>query len=253
MLAVRRNVPTSGPQPMDHNDRIGRSIPMLGGPNPFLAQKRLMTQGRYLSGIGNDDCDADTRYGDSLTRSMEDTDDVTGSGIFDSAGRVTVHEEAGVFEDHPSMPNYIEKQRPFVPNTAVDDYWGAQVVEIPGGGLLFVDQNANTGLMAGSNSPHTTVRDANDPPSLPLGHGMPPFVMWPPDSYSRQSAVRAMQTQRMPPGVRQQMLSSMGADPDPVTTAPSVGWGTYAAAGLIVGASVAMVYGAVTMKPGRRR
>jgi hypothetical protein len=151
-----------------------------------------MTRGRYLAGVGSDDdLGPGNRgapgWGEDLTGDLEQTDDVEGSGIFDGQGSVTVNKTLGVFQDHPSMPGWIARHLPFEPNPEVQDVYGAQVVEIPTGGLIYVDDDhAMLGRMAGGRGSHANISTAGSVPALPRGPGWPDRIFQPTGTIQRR-------------------------------------------------------------------
>jgi hypothetical protein len=153
-------IPTD-PAPVDPLNKI---LPAIGQVNPRWRQRHAMTHGRYLSGLGGlagagpisqkrrdgkfeigGSCDFLTDgdepdWSDPLLAENENEDDSVGSGIFDQAGGATVHTDMGIMADHPAVPGYIARNPPFYVNTEVQDITAdAQVLEVPGGGLNYLE------------------------------------------------------------------------------------------------------------------
>ena len=149
------------PAPVDPLNKI---LPSIGQVHPAWRQRHAMMHGRYLSGLGGlagagpiaqkrrdgrfevgGSCDFLTDgdepdWSDPLLSENENEDDSVGSGIFDQAGGATVHTDMGIMADHPAMPGYIARNPPFYVNPEVQDVTAdAQVLEVPGGGLNYLE------------------------------------------------------------------------------------------------------------------
>ena len=112
----------------------------MGEINPRFRRQLNMEYGRQLAGFGATEGDAgDSDYEAKTLSELEKQDDVVGSGVFDLPGHgATVHQTLGVFQDHPNLPGYIDREIPFRPSTeVVSEPSGAQVIVIPGGGMSY--------------------------------------------------------------------------------------------------------------------
>ena len=195
-------------------DAFNKAQAVLGQITPRTRERFMEPAGRFLAG---DDLAAEARSGwnDSLLSELERDDDVNGSGIFDAAGTSTVHRTMGVFEDHPSLPGYIARSPPFSVSEVTSPS-GASVVEVPGGGMIYVE----TG---GRRSRLVPGREAV--PKLPR----PPNPVVPIPAVSTVAAPRW-----------EQPVAGLGATPsDP---AP---WGAYLFAGVLAGVAIGLVHHAV--------
>jgi hypothetical protein len=246
-----------------------------------------MEQGRYLSGLGQDggrESNEETRSSDAEVTRYEADDDVYGSGIFSSANAVpTVNPNLGVFKDNPSLPGYVGRQRPFTVDSEVKDITDdAQVVEVPGGGMAYVERDGKNygpigqkpwgqGPLPGmpllppiqGQDPYlTTPRPLWDVPPmkmLPMSP-MSPVSHRPAPVGSRPVRARPAAV-TLPVSAKKPMYYGVRAAQVPVTASSNLrgfgegpsaaGWGTYLALGAIAGAAAAIFYGTVNM-PGRK-
>jgi len=127
-------------------DFIEANLRIIGSDTPHNVERYQMAHGRHLAGLGNIGADGGVQasdepdWSDRATRELEGDDDVVGSGIFDEAGSpATVNRRLGVFADDPSIPGFIARNPPFTVNHEVKDVNGAQVVEVPAGGMSYVE------------------------------------------------------------------------------------------------------------------
>lgn len=197
-----------------------------------------------------DDSQADTRR--VAKDDMEQLDDVTGSGIFDDPGTVTVHANDGVFADHPSMPGYIERHPPFQLQDEVTR-GGRPSMEVPGGGVAFVSF---------VKKPWPAPMQY---PVLPVTSIYPTGVGIQQPNSARPFRPNAADYQIAPaPGARWSNQKQFIGDPTlpaaSATPPAPLGLGTYLFAGLTIGVGVALVSHAVSMDnrggkmtPNRRR
>lgn len=131
---------------VNQRDFIAQNLFRIGQVNPKYEEQWRMQHGRHLAGIpGIDDSGSVDKQADFVS-DLEREDDVYGSGIFDPIGRAsTIHREMGVFEDHPSLPGYIGRERQFsVSRDVVDIANGAEVVVVPGGGMTYREVGGRT-------------------------------------------------------------------------------------------------------------
>jgi len=122
------------------NDFISAHLSTMGQVLPSTRRNIMMEHGRQLAGLGHTEgYDGDSEYDERDLSQMESSDDVVGSGIFDMPGHgATVHRKLGVFEDHPNIPGYIDREIPFRPSTEVTSIpSGAEVITVPGGGMTW--------------------------------------------------------------------------------------------------------------------
>ena len=249
-----------------------------------------MEQGRYLSGLGQDEgreSNVETRSSDAEVTRYEADDDVYGSGIFSAANAVpTVNPNLGVFKDNPSLPGYVGRQRPFTVDSEVKDSTDdAQVVEVPGGGMAYVERDGkNYGPIgqkpwgegplpgmpllppsAGQDPYQTTPRKPWDVPPMRMLPMAPVDVSHTSGPVGRRPVrTRPTTTTGRPGGARAPLFYGASARAQPGTSLmtssnlrgfgegpTAAGWGTYLALGAIAGAAVAIFYGTVKM-PGRK-
>jgi hypothetical protein len=146
----RMPVPQEGAAPCVDTEVRYRHL--IGNLSPHDEERFRMEHGRHFDGLdgvagieglgrmadlGGDDA-PEGEIGYEL-RPMERADDVYGSGIFDEQGRTpTVSPNLGVFAVDYSIPGYIGREVPFRPGEVRDWANNAEVVTIPGGGLLAV-------------------------------------------------------------------------------------------------------------------
>lgn len=146
-------------------DPLNKIQAVVGNVSPKWETRHMLQHGRYLSGMdGLTGCPQVTQktrdgqfqvgtqpdfmvegdepdWSDALMGENEHEDDSVGSGIFDPTGGATVHTDMGVFADHPAVPGYIARNPPFYVNPEVTDITAdAQVLEVPGGGLNYVEK-----------------------------------------------------------------------------------------------------------------
>lgn len=84
----------------------------------------------------------DPRYQSDELNELESQDDTFGSGIFDPGGRAaTANTNMGVFASHYSLPGYAAREVPFTVSRDVTDITdNAEVVVVPGGGMVYVEE-----------------------------------------------------------------------------------------------------------------
>lgn len=121
-----------------------RNLAHLTSSNPDTVTTMKKRYGRYLSGFGSEDMSGSTGYDPAYQGQhlydLEKEDDTFGSGIFDPGGRGgTDNANMGIFAGHYSLPGFVARDVPFrVMKDVTDITDGAQVVSIPGGGMLYV-------------------------------------------------------------------------------------------------------------------
>lgn len=263
-------------------DPISSKLPFIGQMNPTIETRWRLSQGRAVAGFGSVPESYQAERRDDYVEQIEGEDDVFGSGIFDRGGREgTVHPQLGVFSDHPSLPGYIAREVQFAVSKDVKDITaGAEVVVVPGGGMAYVerggrnvgpletDDHMNPYVMLGGGrralvggvrvaSPTAQgVPTAHPDGGTTLTRATPADVPMEPtkDKFSADNAQYNTAFQQNAPigglGVYpwRGPVRAYGADPP----APSTSWGSYLAAGAIVGVAAAIFMGTVKM-PGRRR
>lgn len=156
------NQPWPGYVPSDALNPAGGTT---GEINPTIRRSINMQYGRQLAGLGaSEGHPGDSSYEDDTLSRLETDDDVVGSGVFDAPGwSATVHPTLGVFQDHPNVPGYIDREIPFRASKEVESIpGGAQVVVVPGGGMTYGGR-----LLGGGVSPPLT-------PRFPTGGGARP-------------------------------------------------------------------------------
>lgn len=102
--------------------------------------------GRNLAGLGSMDWNIDDvnaegikDYPNELDTLMA-ADDVVGNGVFDPNGsHGNIHPDQGVFQDHQSLPGYIDRDMFYAPSEVTDATTGRQVMYVPGGAVA-IDQ-----------------------------------------------------------------------------------------------------------------
>jgi hypothetical protein len=142
------NIPRPSFQPVSSsstptNDPITKHLATIGQITPRNEARWMMSHGRFLAGFGSNDTQpAYAAAQDGYVGSLEKDDDVNGSGIFDEYGRMpTVNATLGVFQDHPSIPGYIDREIEYSVNKEIVDIAnGADVVTVAGGGLTYQER-----------------------------------------------------------------------------------------------------------------
>lgn len=67
---------------------------------------------------------------------LAEADDVVGNGVFDPHGsHGNVHPDQGIFQDHQSIPGYMERDKFYTPSEVVDVTTGKPVMYVPGGAV----------------------------------------------------------------------------------------------------------------------
>lgn len=154
-LLAPSNQPYTGQT--ENPDPISRELALTGQLNPPVARELAVTQGRFLSGLGEAKMVAKDEessfYEQPDVNQMEEQDDVLGSGIFDDSRRpATVNKQMGVFEAHYSIPGPHAREVPFMINHEITDISnGAAVVGIPSGGLNYVEHGDAIGYLDPTN------------------------------------------------------------------------------------------------------
>jgi len=180
--------------------------------------------GRHLAGLGTMDIDSINAEGiqnyPNELAILADSDDVVGNGVFDPHGsHGNVHADQGVFQDHLSLPGYIDRERFYAPSEVIDATTGRPLMYVPGGAVPIDDGQR---------------RAFEDRLLWELPPGVNP---WQPNPTPFESSV--IPTDAAWP------ISGLGAEP-----APSSGLGEkgfYIAAG-IIGVSVGIFVAVVTQK-----
>jgi len=223
-------------------------------PPPWLDVTTSVTSVAPL-GLGSSDPypTADqSAWTDAGLREMEEDDDVVGSGVFDPRGTSTVHDDMGVFADHPSMPGVIARNPPFTLNYEVADVVnGGPTVEVPGGGMSYIERD-------GRPAPIPTRRvDGGYVGLSPVGPAAFPLVARAMTPHMEREAVLAQQpttrdiapvSARIPTqsivdvAVASRPLRGFGDDP-PAQPPATSWWPTFVAATLVgFGAAAAYQY-----------
>ncbi len=219
-------------------DPISKNLYITGQINPITQERLAMHNGRNLSGLGATSQNFDEPdWRDVSTGELEREDDVNGSGIFDAAGKATVHTTMGVFADHPSVPGYIARNPPFQVNREVTDASsGGDVIEVPGGGWLG-QQPPPAVTITNRDDPYAFTQYQRQPVSLGQAEAAAQqFARLRPVPW--QNIANVAVVSRPVGGLWRKAMDGLGATEPP-------GWGTYAFAGLLVGGAAAMMYGAV--------
>ena len=103
------------------------------------------TFGRNLAGVGDNMEGSFSGSSEGIevypneVEALSVADDVVGNGVFDPNGsHGNVHPDAGVFQDHASLPGYVARDR-FFERSEVKDLTqpDAEVVYVPGGAVSF--------------------------------------------------------------------------------------------------------------------
>lgn len=104
--------------------------------------------GRYLAGVGNNNMDPSgidsttsegiETYPNELNL-LSQADDVDGNGVFDPQGsHGNVHPDAGVFQDHESLPGYVARDHFYDLSEVVDlTKPDGRTMYVPGGAVSF--------------------------------------------------------------------------------------------------------------------
>lgn len=256
-------------QPMT-TDILNLSRPTRGQLSPAYQEQWQMQHGRELAGFGahggphgGPGIIGDNRYDGQDLSDLEQEDDSVGSGIFDPAGASTVHQTMGVFQDHPAVPGYIARNLPFTVNKDVADITdGADVVEVPGGGLFYVERGGHlVGPPPGSPPERTPLSvpqrpSGTDQPYVLLGQqAQAPLGHYPYGAPQAQARPAAFGTTfyRVPPDVSIVNVANrrVAVGEDPGAAPAPAGWGSYLFAGALVGAAAALLMGTVGKKKGR--
>lgn len=126
--------------PLYSDPAAAHNLMRVGEVSPTVREAMRAQHGRYLSGLGSEGAD-DAHYQGQLTYAMEEQDDSFGSGIFDPPGRgATANAGMGVLSSNYALPGYIAREVPFTVSRDVTDInSGAEVVNIPAGGLVVVE------------------------------------------------------------------------------------------------------------------
>lgn len=134
---VNERDPMTGGWPGDRGGPEVWARHIIGQLNPNDEERFRMAHGRHISGLG--DYGGDQAYEGEELRQLEKADDVYGSGVFDPVGRApTVHPDLGIFGASYDLPGYIEREVQFAPSTEIEGWpSGAEVVIVPGGGLMY--------------------------------------------------------------------------------------------------------------------
>lgn len=244
-------------------------LPFVGQLGPAAYSTISNSHGRRLAGFGQDEVlpqsgdpsklpDAEDWH-DSSLRQLEEDDDVVGSGVFDTGGprgRQTVHEDMGVFQDHPSIPGFIARNPPYTQNTEVlDVVTGGPTVEVAGGGLFYIERD-------GRPAPVPTKRlgggyvQLNDKgvPAAPL-QWAPPVNRLPEFAHVAEDFKRA----KPPAGAEiitrpivnvanvSMPISGLGAE-QPAAAKEAPGWGWWLVGGLAIGIGGGIAYRALSKK-----
>ena len=251
-----------------------RNLAKVGQLNPLQKARLAMQHGRYLSGLGAAPVAPDG--GDALyeaghlqhLRALEQDDDSYGSGIFDGPdGAPTANAEMGVFTSAYALPGYVGREVPFTVSRDITDITsGGAVVMIPAGGKSAIEEE-------GALVPYPVLGPTPRPPRLrpprptsidqvyvnvepppgraPLNAGVP--IRRVPSMQPARSGQRPVR--RIPSFPAMRRIPSRPAERDlpyrstvnPLGSAEDTGAtpGQLAFAGLMVGAAVGMLVGAL--------
>lgn len=243
--------------PVDNSPILTNAqLPFVGQLGPAAADTIAAAHGRQLAGFGDgvvpsDDDPAhfndEPDWHDDAMRAMESEDDVVGSGLFDAQGRSTVHDDMGVFRDHPSVPGYIARNPPYTLNTEVRDVTnGGPTVEVAGGGLFYVERD---GRLADLPTTRVTGGYVQITPegTAPVGWSRPSTV-YPPSGvvpFHRTTRDATLSEQ----SVASRSIVNVANQSRPVAgfgeevPPERAGWGSWLVAGLIVGTAGAIAWG----------
>jgi hypothetical protein len=251
-----------------------RNLGRLGQLNPLQKARLAMQHGRYLSGFGAapvapDGGDALYEAGHlSHLRRLEKDDDSYGSGIFDGPdGAPTANADMGVFSSDYALPGYVGREVPFTVSRDITDITtGGAVVMIPAGGKSAIEQEGAlvpypvlgptprppamrpprpTGIdqvyvnvePPPGRAPYNAGAPIRQVPSMQPSRGLQP-VMRPIPSFPADRRIPSFPAERNLP--YRSTVNPLGAAD---TDGPSAG--QMAVAGLMVGAAVGMLVGAL--------
>lgn len=69
---------------------------------------------------------------------LSQADDVRGNGVFDPNGsHGNIHPDEGIFQDHQSIPGYMDRDQFYTPSEVFDIPGGGNVMYVPGGATSF--------------------------------------------------------------------------------------------------------------------
>lgn len=228
------------------NDFLERVNLVVGQESPEVEEHYYRMHGRYLNGFSGAEEQWQQMRRYDVTPELfaaNESDDSAGAGIFDDPHVATVHNEMGVFADHPALPGYIKRTLPFLISPEVSDApAGAGVVEVPGGGMWAVESMGVPTRFPGVPASRPAFERPGRSSQLnPYVLQTAPDPQWPYalQDPSQPSSVDTSGT--FVPGV------GLGLDPE----AKPPGFWTYALVGAGVGAALAMVLHATNMKKGR--
>lgn len=153
-LPYQPYVPAPGYVGEPTRDPITTNLWRVGQVSHHAVQRWKQAHGRYLAGMEgfgsmnglgamtNMEEPFDPKFNSDGVSDLEKMDDVSGSGIFDAAGQgANLHREYGVFEDHASVPGYVQRENLFRVSKEVKAVNDADVVIVPSGGMTFREQN----------------------------------------------------------------------------------------------------------------
>jgi len=259
-----------------------RIMGRVGQVSPDVYERQRMMHGRYLSGLGEEPPigpgGEDPGYNENLLPGLEQDDDAFGSGIFDQPGsRPTANVDMGVFASEYALPGYIAREVPYAVSRDVTDVVdGGEVVFIPGGGFYHAEFDTKR-------QPSPVLGPTRRPPRnvpAPLSTIAQPIVTVQPE-WAAQAPLNALAPVRPFPAYRPErevpsLITNLRTSPSseamrnyPVAhplpyrqivravgqteEKPPASAGTLAFYGLLLGASVGLVVGALKAKPGLAR
>lgn len=107
------------------------------------------SHGRNLAGMSSDNFDSDNAEGietyPNELNALSEADDVMGNGLFDpNLTHGNVHPDAGVFQDHLSLPGYVARDKFYQVSEVKDLTNGGNVMYVPGGAVSFQEGQVET-------------------------------------------------------------------------------------------------------------
>lgn len=247
------------------HDDVSSNNGNRGETSPSVRNMLNGQYGRNLSGLGRSEYGGDAEFDDNKLESLEDQDDVVGSGIFDEAGSGdTINPELGVFADHPNLPGYIAREVQFEPNHDIEELaTGGDVIAVPGGGMTWGGRLIGPGTTT-PQLPYRYQTQMTPSPSMvssvkmsgPSSRVSIPTPVAPVNTASRfvpMPRPRSLAPRTcgcnaplpVPPAQRRAGMKGFGAE-EPVKESPSML--PYIAGGILTGAAIWFVLGTLAIK-----